>query len=63
MAKIFKFLSPGLKALGWRISDEKVFDTLKISGGGGGISPEEIQRRCDKKKINIRHFGSGTVSY
>ena len=61
MAKIFKFLSPGLKALGWRISDEKVFDTLKISGGG--ISPEEIQRRCDKKKINIRHFGNGTVSY
>ena len=62
MAKIFKFLSPGLKALGWRISDEKVFDTLKILGGGG-ISLEEIQRRCDEKKINIRHFGNGAVSY
>ena len=52
--------SLGLRLLGWNINNETVFDTIMISNGD--ISNDEIQRRCDEKKINIRHYGDGTVS-
>ncbi|XP_019851639.1 PREDICTED: glycine dehydrogenase (decarboxylating), mitochondrial-like isoform X1 [Amphimedon queenslandica] len=51
-------LAEGLRLLGWTINNETVFDTIMISNGD--ISTDEIQRRCDEKKINIRHYGDGT---
>lgn len=52
-------LAAGLKRLGYRISSEYFFDTLRLELGTQSITP--ILQACQERKINIRVFDHTSV--
>ena len=52
-------LAASLRALGWRLSEAAVFDTLKVSGDAKKVA--EALARAAQKEINLRRYPDGSV--
>jgi glycine dehydrogenase len=57
--KLTTALAQGLKRLGYKISSEDYFDTLRVEIGTHSL--DKILAACDAQKINIRIFDSTSV--
>ena len=50
----------GLRELGHAVKDGVVFDTIKVTANG---NPDSVLHRAEEKKINLRQFSNGEVSW
>ncbi|MBF2005092.1 MAG: aminomethyl-transferring glycine dehydrogenase [Chlorogloeopsis fritschii C42_A2020_084] len=57
--KLTVILAEGLKILGYKISSEYFFDTLRVELGRGSL--KDILAACKQKKINLRIFDETAV--
>ncbi|RUR83349.1 aminomethyl-transferring glycine dehydrogenase [Chlorogloeopsis fritschii PCC 9212] len=57
--KLTVILAEGLKILGYKISSEYFFDTLRVELGRGSL--KDILAACEQKKINLRIFDEAAV--
>ncbi|MBI5596035.1 MAG: aminomethyl-transferring glycine dehydrogenase [Elusimicrobia bacterium] len=52
-------LAAALRALGWRLPDSDLFDTLKLSGDARKLA--DARARAEQKEINLRLYEDGSL--